>query len=65
MVMETEMKAAAAVMMRMMEIGKMVKGAAETVTNWEGGWIMGMNGEGTMFDDDRIGTEVTAEDICL
>jgi hypothetical protein len=60
-----EVEAAVAVMTRMMEMVKTVKGAAETVANWEVGWIMGTDGEGTMFDDDRIGMEVTAEGICL
>jgi hypothetical protein len=33
--------------------------------NWEVGQIRGMDSEGTMFDDGRTGTEVTAEGICL
>jgi hypothetical protein len=58
---ETEAEAAAVVMTRTMEMAKTVKGAAETVANWEVGWIMGMDGEGMMFDNDGTGTEVTAE----
>jgi hypothetical protein len=56
--MEVEVEAVAAVMM---ETAKTVKGAAETGANWEVGRIMGMDGEGTMFDDNGTGMEVTAE----
>jgi hypothetical protein len=58
---ETEAEAVVAVTMRMMETAKTVKGAAETVANWEVGRIMGTDGEGTIFDDDGTGMEVTAE----
>jgi hypothetical protein len=56
---------AAAVTMRTVETAETVKGAAEMVAKWEVGRIMGTDSEGMMFDDDRIGTEVTAEGICL
>jgi hypothetical protein len=56
-----EAEVAVAVMTRMMETAKTVKRAAETGTNWEVGQIMGMDSEGTMFDDDGTGTEVTTE----
>jgi hypothetical protein len=62
---EMEAEAAAVVTMRMMEMVKTVKGAAEMVTNWEVGWIMGIDSEGTMSDDNGTGTEVTAEGSCL
>jgi hypothetical protein len=42
-------------------MAEMVREVAETVTNWEVGQIMGMDGEGTMSDDDGTGAEATAE----
>jgi hypothetical protein len=47
--------------MRTMGTAKTMKGAAEMVANWEVGWIMRTDSEGTMFDDDGTGSEVTAE----
>jgi hypothetical protein len=44
-----------------MRTTEMVRKAAETVANWEVKWIMGMDSEGTMVDNDGTGTEVTAE----
>jgi hypothetical protein len=38
----------AVVTTRTAETAEIVKGTAETVANWEVGWIMGMDGEGTM-----------------
>jgi hypothetical protein len=65
---EVEAEVAVAVMTRMVETAKTVKGAAETVANWEVGRIMGTDGEGTIFDDNGIGMEVvrtgTAIDYC-
>jgi hypothetical protein len=58
MAMETEAEAVVAVTTRTMETAKTVKGVAETVANWEVGWIMRTDGEGTMFDDDGTEMEV-------
>jgi hypothetical protein len=58
--MEMEMEAAAE-MTRMMKTAETVREVAETVTNWEVRWIMGMDGEGMMSDDDGTGVEATAE----
>jgi hypothetical protein len=41
------------------------EGSGGNGANWEVGQIRGMDGEGTMFDDDGTGMEVTAEGICL
>jgi hypothetical protein len=41
------------------------EGGSRNGANWEVGQIKGTDGEGTMFDDGGIGTEVTAEGICL
>jgi hypothetical protein len=58
---ETEAEVAAAVMTRTIKTAETVREVAETVTNWEVRWILGMDGEGTMVDDDGTGMEVTAE----
>jgi hypothetical protein len=41
------------------------EGSSRNGANWEVRQIKGTDGEGTMFDDGGIGTEVTAEGICL
>jgi hypothetical protein len=37
------------------------EGSGRNGANWEVGWIMGTDSEGTMSDDDGTGAEVTAE----
>jgi hypothetical protein len=56
-----EMEAAAVVTTRTMETAETVREVAETVQIEQIRWIMGMDGEGTMSDDDGTGAEVTAE----
>jgi hypothetical protein len=58
--METE--AVAVVTMRMTE---MMKEVVQMVQTGKEGQMMGTDSEGTMFDDNRIGMEVTAKGICL
>jgi hypothetical protein len=41
------------------------EGSSRNGHKLEVGRIMGMDSEGMMFDDNRIGMEVTAEGICL
>jgi hypothetical protein len=41
--------------------GRNSEGSGRNGANWEVEWIMGMDGEGTMSDDDGTGVEVTAE----
>jgi hypothetical protein len=58
--METEVEVVA-VMMRTTDIAETVREVAETAQIEQIRQIMGMDGEGTMSDDDGMGAEVTAE----
>jgi hypothetical protein len=41
--------------------GRNGEGSGRNSANWEVGWIIGTDGEGTMSDDDGTGAEATAE----